>query len=86
MRQFSVGRGRGSWTGSYSYTGKEGEDRVESCSRETLGGEGSCGAEFDDALFGPEALASGMFRNEAAMAAVLGCDKLDGGILADFGN
>jgi len=42
-------------------------------------------AEFDNALLGPEALASGVFRNEAAMAAVLGRDKLDGGILVDFG-
>src|SRR6266403_1509804 len=82
--QFSVGRGRSSWSGLYSY-GKEREGRLESCSRETLGGEGSCSAEFDDALLGPEALASGVFRNEAAMAAVLGRDKLDGGILADFG-
>src|SRR6267378_4595546 len=43
------------------------------------------GAEFDDALLGPETLASAVFRYESAMAAVLGRDKLDDGILADFG-
>src|ERR1700704_5681930 len=43
------------------------------------------GAEIDDALLGPEALVAGVFRNEAAMTAVLRRDKLDGGILIDFG-
>src|SRR6266850_5384118 len=43
------------------------------------------GAEFDNALLGPEALTSGVFRNEAAMAAVLGRNKLDGRILVDSG-
>ena len=42
------------------------------------------GAEFDNALLGPEALASGMFRNKGTMATVLRRDKLDDGILADF--
>jgi hypothetical protein len=70
---------------SYRYC-KEREDRLESCSQETSGGVGTCGAEFDDALLGPEALTSRVFRNEAAMAAMLGRNKLDGGILADFGS